>query len=331
MKTVSVVVPCRNEEKHIRNCILSLAGNATPEFAVEILIVDGMSTDGTRAIVNELIADGVNVRLIDNPRFVTPVALNLGVQNASGEYVMIASAHSSFSTDYIPVLAAALERLNADGVGGFMKTVLLHETPKSLAIKQVMSCRFGVGNSIFRVGADEEKLVDTVPFGLYRKELFEEIGGYDERLIRNHDIELSKRFLAAKKKIYLIPQATCNYFVRETYSQIAKNNYQNGLWNILTVKITKDFSSLSIRHFVPLVFLLSLLLPAIAACFYWPLIFISLLSLIVYLGAMMAVGMKLAHTHKCNFFYLMGAFLTLHFSYACGSLVGIFKPVHRER
>lgn len=329
MKKISVVIPCRNEERYIGKCIDSLLGNTPEGCEMEILIVDGMSTDGTRRIVGEMRGQNPNVKMIDNKELVTPNALNAGIQNADGDYIMIASAHSSFAPDYIQKLMAAMERLDADAVGGFMQTAIRHETPKARAIKEVLSCKFGVGNAMFRVGTDKEELVDTVPFGLYRKALFTEVGSYDNRLIRNHDIELSKRLIAAGKKIYLIPDALCTYYARETFSEIAQNNYRNGLWNILTVKITKDLSSLSLRHFVPLLFLLSLIVPLALAPLWWPLLFVPALSFACYLLAMGIISAKIATSKKLNFFYLCWTFMVLHFSYASGSLVGIFKPVQK--
>ena len=329
MKKVSIVIPCRNEAKYIETCINSLLDNTPQDCEVEILVVDGMSNDGTLQIINKISALKQNVKLIDNPNIVTPFALNLGVDNASGDYVMIASAHSSFAPKYIEILMNAMDKLKADVVGGFMQTAIKNITPKTEAIKEVLSCKFGVGNATFRVGSEKEELVDTVPFGLYKTKLFREIGGYDNRLIRNHDIELSKRLIAAGKKIYLIPEAICTYYARETFSAIAQNNYRNGLWNLLTVKITKNFSSLSLRHFVPVIFLLSLILPSAFAALWWPLCIISVLSLTCYLLGLCIISLKLAVTKKLNFLYLCWTFIVLHFSYATGSLVGIFKPAKK--
>lgn len=329
MKKVSIVIPCRNEAKYIETCINSLLDNTPQGCEVEILVVDGMSNDGTRQVINKISAQKQNVKLIDNPDIVTPFALNLGVDNASGDYVMIASAHSSFAPKYIEILMNAVDRLNADVVGGFMQTAIKNITPKTKAIKEVLSCKFGVGNATFRVGSEKEELVDTVPFGLYRTELFKEIGGYDNRLIRNHDIELSKRLIAAGKKIYIIPEALCTYYARETFSAIAQNNYRNGLWNLLTVKITKNFSSLSLRHFVPLVFMLSLILPTAFAPLWWPLGLVSAASLFCYLLVLCLICTRYSLTKKLNFIYLCWTFVVLHFSYATGSLVGIFKPIKK--
>ena len=131
-------------------------------------------------------------------------------------------------------------------MGTVCKTDVLNKTPKTLAIREVLGNKFGVGNSTFRTGITEEQDVDTVPFGCWRREVFEKYGLYDVRLVRNQDIELNKRIKRGGGKIYILPDTYCTYLARETWSALAKNNYGNGKWNILTVWYTKMFSSLSI-------------------------------------------------------------------------------------
>lgn len=320
---ISIVIPCRNEEKYIVDCIHSLLTNGYDPALLEILVVDGKSTDQTAELVNDLNKDYPQVHLLVNEKKVTPNALNIGIQNATGSYILIASAHSAFSKGYIATLVEQIENLdNAVAVGGVMKTEVKNETPVSLAIKEVLSNKFGVGNAMFRVGIDKVTKVDTVPFGLYRAEKLKEIKGYDERLIRNHDIEMSKRLLAQGGNIYLIPNAVCTYFAREKYAKLSQNNYNNGKWNILTVFITKNFKSLSIRHFVPLIFVLSLLLPLLASLLFFPFIWLSLASLSAYLVGVTYFSFK-ARVKGTTLLHLVLAFFILHFSYGIGSLMGL--------
>ena len=166
--------------------------------------------------------------------------------------------------------------------------------------------------------------VDTVPFGCYKKEVFEKVGLYDERLERDQDIELNKRLKKNGGRIFLLPDISSTYYARETFSGIAKNNYRTGLWNILTVYFTKRLGSLSLRHFIPLIFLLSLIIPLIIA-FWFPLIsLIALISFISYLIVLLKVSSQINDKTSSLIFILFG-FLTLHFSYGFGSLVGIFR------
>jgi len=323
-KTLSVVIPCFNEENYIGNCVLSLLSNGFPASQMEILIVDGMSKDGTRGVVNELNKSNSQIRLIDNSKKKTPFALNLGIENAKNEYILIASAHSSFDEGYISALFAEMEKYKADVIGGVMETKVQNLTPTSKAIKEVLSNKFGVGNALFRTGIKKAMEVDTVPFGIYKTKLLKEVGGYNLQLIRNHDIELSKRLLKKGVKIMLTPATKCYYYARESYAKLAQNNYRNGKWNLLTVFITKDFNSLSLRHFIPLVFVLSILLPLLFSLLYFPFIYLSLFTFTFYLLALILVTIKTVNLQQTTFFHVLRAFVTLHFSYGMGSLLGLF-------
>jgi glycosyltransferase involved in cell wall biosynthesis len=321
---VSVVIPCRNEEKHIADCVESLFENGFDQRQMEVLVIDGISTDSTPAVLKSLTSKYPHLRVFQNPEKVTPHALNIGVQQAIGSYTMIASAHSSFDLGYIQALYDAFQQLpDAIAIGGNMKTEVKNSTPTSLAIQRVLSSKFGVGNAMFRIGTDEILRVDTVPFGLYKSSLLKESGGYDERLIRNHDIELSKRLLRKGGNIYLIPSATCTYYARERFTEMASNNFRNGKWNLLTVWITKNFSSLSIRHFVPMFFVLGLLLPLVLAIFYLPFVFLSLVCLTSYLLALVYFSFKL-DKKGTTIWHLITGYFILHLAYGFGSLIGVF-------
>jgi len=320
---ISVVIPCRNEEKYIEGCILSIINGTSKEFELEINIVDGMSTDRTRSIIKNLQQHYPFIKLIDNPLTETQIALNKGVKAASYPYIMIAGAHSSFPPQYIETLLHYIITLNADGAGGSLITKVLNKSKTSVAISKILAHPLGVGNSMFRIGASKPIQVDTVPFGIYKKSLFEEVGLYDEKLKRNHDMEWSKRLLRAGKIIYLIPETACVYYAREHFSALAKNNYRNGLWNILTVYYTKTFKSLGIRHFIPFIFVLSLIIPLIGSvwCIYSPLL--TLLVIISYLLATTFAALKMERKGT-DILHIIAAFFTIHFAYGLGSLVGLF-------
>ena len=324
-KGVSIIIPCRNEKEYIAQCVSSLVSSNYTKEMMQIIIVDGNSNDGTIEIINELKNKYNFIKIINNPKQITPVALNLGIKNSDFEYVMIAGAHALYSNNYISSLVENIKKLEADGVGGMLVTAVKNETPKSMSIAKVLSNKFGVGNSLFRVGVKEAKLVDTVPFGLYKKELFEKIGYYDERLIRNHDIELSKRMIAAGCKIYLIPDLFCTYYARETFRDIANNNYKNGYWNILTTYYTKKIHSLSLRHFVPFIFILSLILPMLLSLFLLKqFIYFSIVIFILY-NIFVTIVSLIENNKSTKFKFLFFSFYVLHFSYGIGSLVALIK------
>ena len=327
---VSIVIPCKNEEKYIEKCIFSFIDSTFDTESLEILICDGMSTDNTRTIVEGISKMYPQVKLLDNMKQKTPFALNLGIDSAIGEFVLIASAHSSFDEDYLEVLLARMGELKADVIGGVMETRVLNVNKKSNSIITVLSNKFGVGNATFRVGIDKSTLVDTVPFGLYKLELLEKVNGYDNRLIRNHDIEMSKRLLALGAKIYLIPDTKCYYFARENISEIMSNNYRNGKWNIKTVFITKRFSSLSLRHFIPLIFVLSIILPFLFGLLFHTYFFVlALTSLIFYLLAIAYISISIGSKTN-SFMYLVTTFFSLHMAYGFGSLIGLFSIFNKE-
>ena len=148
---------------------------------------------------------------------------------------------------------------------------------------------------------------------------------YDTRLVRNQDIELNKRIIRGGGKIVIIPDTFCTYLARENYKALAKNNFGNGKWNILTVYYTKEMRSLSVRHFVPLAFVLSLIVPTIVGGFGGPAVGGRGRARLVSLRALGMVSAKLSASKGLNFFYLLCSFITLHVSYGWGSLMGILK------
>lgn len=322
---LSVICPIYNEEKYIANCIESILLQDYPKDDLEVLFVDGMSKDRTREIVAEYTRKYPFIQLIDNPEKIVPYAMNYGIRASKGEVIIRLDAHATYEKNYFSALVRRLNELGADNVGSVCKTDVLNKTPKTLAIREVLSNKFGVGNSVFRTGIDKVMEVDTVPFGCWRRDVFDKYGLYDLRLVRNQDIELNKRILRGGGKIFIVPDTYCTYLARETFKGLAKNNYGNGKWNILTVHYTKQVNSLSIRHFIPLAFVLSLILPVIASIFYLPLIALAALSLIAYVLLLGLISIKLSFSKKLNFFYLLASFLVLHLSYGWGSLVGICK------
>ena len=319
---LSVLIPLYNEKNYISSCLDSVLSQDFPKEEMELLLMDGMSTDGTREIIEEFARKHENVILIDNPERIVPCAMNRGIRVARGEIILRMDAHASYASSYCSTLVNWLERLDAANVGCVWKTDVKKRTSVALAIREVLSSRLGVGNSQFRIGADEVMLVDTVPFGCWRKSTFEKYGMFDERLVRNQDIELNRRIERMGGKIYLVPDTTCTYYARETFPALAKNNFENGKWNLLTLYLTHS-KSLSIRHFIPLLFVLSLLLPILFSPLYAPLIFVAVASLCAYLFLVFFVSAKLSLSKKLNFCSLIFAFLTLHLSYGIGSLWGL--------
>lgn len=322
---LSVICPIYNEERYIGACIDSILAQDYPKDDLEVIFADGMSTDRTREIVASYTERFPWIRLIDNPERIVPPALNAAIAQSKGDIIIRLDAHAAYPTNYFSALVKAHADFNADNIGAACKTDILNRTPKALAIKEVLSHPLGVGNSAFRTGISEAKEVDTVPFGCWKRTAFEKYGKFDERLVRNQDIEFSKRILRNGGKIVIIPDTYSTYYARETFSKLAKNNYANGKWNILTIWYSHEFDSLSLRHFIPLLFILSLLLPGIAGFLWHPLWYLSLASFISYSVVVSFMSAEIASRKHLNLFYLIATFFVLHFSYGWGSLIGILK------
>lgn len=284
-----------------------------------------MSTDRTREIVAVYAAKYPWIRMIDNPDRIVPKALNRAIEASHGDIIMRLDAHAAYQPNYFTALVDAIDRYDADNVGAVCKTNVLNKTPKSLAIRAVLAHPLGVGNSAFRTGIDKAKEVDTVPFGCWRRSAFDKYGNFDERLIRNQDIEFNKRIHRGGGKIVIVPDTYSIYYARETFGKLARNNYGNGKWNILTVWYTKQMKSLGIRHFIPLLFVLSLILPTIGVFFWYPLIWIAIISLILYTVIVSVVCTKISLDQSLNFIRLIQTFFTLHTSYGLGSLMGFIE------
>jgi glycosyltransferase involved in cell wall biosynthesis len=295
---------------------------------MEIFVVDGMSNDKTREIVSQYEHKFDFITMLDNPDKIVPKAMNIAIDKASGEYIIRLDAHSEFPKNYFSDLIQYSKMLNADNIGAVIITEVKHKNSKSNSIKRALSHKFGVGNSDFRTGIKSIKEVDTVPFGCYKKSVFTKYGMYDERLIRNQDIELNKRIINGGGKIYLIPDVKCTYYARKNFTDLAKNNYANGFWNILTAYYTKTFNSLSLRHFIPLLFVLSLIIPLVGSLIVPQLLWIAVFSLASYLSLVIIISFSLKNSSN-TIGYLIMSFLTLHLSYGWGSLMGIFSVISK--
>ncbi len=290
-----------------------------------------MSKDGTRDIVENYARQYPFIHLLNNEKRIVPIAMNIGIRVSKGDVIMRLDAHAQYPANYFSVLVKALETIDADNVGAACRTDVLNKTPKTLAIREVLSNKFGVGNSTFRLGVDKVMEVDTVPFGCWKREVFDKYGVYDERLIRNQDIELNKRIVRGGGHIYIVPDTYCVYLARETFKGLAKNNYGNGKWNVLTVYYTKQMGSLSLRHFIPLLFLLSLIVPLFCSLIWSSFVFVTIVSLLAYLLTLGGIGMKLTISKRLSFGYLLISFFVLHVSYGWGSLNGIISVLKNGR
>jgi glycosyltransferase involved in cell wall biosynthesis len=192
---VSIIVPCRNEERYIAACLSSVLAFTVPAgVEVEVFVMDGMSSDLTPRIVRRFAAADRRVRLRQNPGRLQSTALNLALREARGQWIMRLDAHSSYPPDYLIRCLETAERTGADNVGGVFDTQPGGASYQAAVVQALTTHRFGVGNAGYRLGEGEGP-ADTVPYGFFRREIFDRIGGFDERLVRAQDYELNRRIV----------------------------------------------------------------------------------------------------------------------------------------
>ncbi len=326
MPFVSVIIPCRNEAGFIGDCLQSIIDNDYSKERIEVLVVDGMSEDGTRAVIESYAGQYPWIGLIENTRKTTPVALNIGVKNAKGEIIIWMSAHNRYEKDYVSRSVESLERYGADNVGGIMRTLPREDSFIGRGIVASLSHRFGVGNSYFRVHTDEPKWVDTVFGGCYRREVFDRVGLFNENLVRGQDMEFNLRLKKAGGTTLLVPDIVSYYYARSDMRSFWKHNWGNGVWAILPF-LYSPIMPVSWRHLVPLIFVTSLLGSAFLGLFWTPFLYLFLIILGSYGVANLGASLQIA-LEKRNIRYMFAmpfVFPALHFAYGLGSLWGVLN------
>ena len=331
---VSVIVLCRNEVAHVGKCLDSLLANSYPASQREIIIVDGMSDDGTREVLQRYAGEHQGVRLVDNPKQITPAAFNIGIANALGDIVMPVGAHAIYPTHYIATLLAYLESTGADNVGGLCDTVPANGSPKAAAIADAMSHRLGVGSAMFRVGVSQPTWVDTVPFGCYRREVFDRIGRFDEELVRNQDDEFNHRLRRAGGRILLIPDVTIKYVARDNIRKLARTFYQYGYYKPLAVRKLGHVPT--IRQLVPPTFVATLIATTAMGASSTSLLGVIPLGLLLGAYAALLFVALLSQSRKRGVrsgCWMPFAIATIHLSYGTGWLRGFasFVLLNRRR
>ncbi len=326
----SVVIPLHKEGAGLRLCLDSLLQQDYPPHMLEIIVVDGDCDQSTRELVEEYAGRATNpIRYLQNPQRTTPTGLNIGIKTSTGEIVFIVSGHCELGDSYIRECCGALKQSPTVGCAGG-RVVAIGMSPESRLIAQALSHPFGIGNARFRY-AEKTSYADTVAYAGYKREVFAAIGFFNEHLTRNQDIEFNARLRRHGFKALLVGSALAKYHVRRSIPLMAKQAFDNGLWNIRTQVLCAG--SLSLRHFVPLLFVLSLLLFATGGAFGVPhawhaLIIESLLYLTV---ASLAALKPAGRIEGSSNIALVPVFGTLHLSYGLGSLCGLIEAIFASR
>ena len=325
LSLVSIIIPCRNEEKFIEKCLDSLVLQDYPKEKLEILVVDGASEDKTREIVKKLIEKCPFVRLLENPKKYTPFGLNVGIRNAKGEVIARMDAHAEYEKKYISKCVKYLKEYGVDNVGGIMITMSRKDTALGKAIVAVLSHRFGVGSAIFRIGAKDPTLVDTVFGGCYKREVFDKIGYFDENLPRGQDMDFNLRLRKSGGKILLVPEIKSFYYARSDLKSFWRHSFTDGVELVSPLKF--GVVIFSWRHLVPLAFALGLIILLFLAIFSLKFLWLFFIFLGLYLLMTLYFSAKIAFAEKDfkYLFFMPIVFATLHIGYGLGSVFGLLK------
>lgn len=317
---VSVIIPERDEAAFIGPCLDAVLAQDYPPERVEVLVVDGMSTDGTRAIVEQRIGmhPGRRLRLLDNPRQIVPTALNIGLAESAGEVIIRVDGHCEIPPEYVSHLMRLLAETGADCAGGRIESVA--SSLMGRAIARAMSSPFGVGNASFRTGASRPGLVDTLAFGAYRREVFARVGVFDEELVRNQDDEFNFRLIQAGGRIWYDPSVVVRYYSRSSLASLWRQYYQYGYYKVRVMQKRRAVAAW--RHLVPAAFVLALILSLLLALVLQQ-AWLALLVAGSYLLAVLAVSLLTARGSWRLFPLLPPAFAVLHISYGLGFLAGL--------
>lgn len=292
-ETVSVIVPCFNEERTIGLLLDALAGQTFPAEATEVLISDGRSTDRTRDVIRRWAEARAfpRVAVVDNPERNIPAALNRAIEASSGSIVIRLDAHCVPNPDYIERCAAALDAGTAENVGGRWDIRADGNGWQARSIAAAAASPIGAGDAKYRY-SEAAGFVDTVPFGAFRRETLDRFGGYDESLLSNEDYDLNARIRSAGGKVFFDPAIRSVYFARRSFSSLGKQYFRYGYWKVAMLE--KAPKSLRWRQLLPPLFVLCVLLLALMSLFWAEARALLLLTGIFYLGALLFVSIRSA-------------------------------------
>ena len=318
---VTALIVMRNEYNYIERSLMSFINQTYPKDKYEIIVIDGGSNDGSLEIVNNIISiystDVFHIRIIENPKRYLAAGWNLGIKAAKGEYVTRIDAHAVADADFIEKSVDVMLKNDVACVGG--KLTSISENGEDNIVSKILSSPFGVGNSSFRVSNTEGE-VDTAVYGLYKKEVFDTVGYFDESMIRSQDLEMHGRIRKAGGVFYFSPTIHSTYYTRNTIKKMLKQAYGNGKWNMVLIK--RGIPGLSIRHLVPFAFVLYLILSVIGGFFYNWVWFICVGVLLFHLALGLFFSIK--RTSKMNEILVMPyLFMSLHLAYGIGYFSGL--------
>ena len=320
---ISIILPCRNENRNIELCVRSILGQDSPLGGFEVIVADGMSNDGTREILQLLAVNDERLRIIDNPGCIVSTGLNAAIAAAGGTVIIRMDAHTEYASDYIKQCVAVLQETEAANVGGpwvAKGNGLIGQT-----IAAAFQSPFVVGGARAH-NPGYEGVVDTVYLGCWPRETFDRIGLFDEELVRNQDDEFNLRLTRNSGKIWQSPRIKSWYQPRESLMALFKQYMQYGYWKVRVIQKHKIPGS--VRQLIPgaFVFLL-IILPLFSLL--WTYAIVAWAGLIViYAVSSLAASLLIAYRHGYRIFPLLPFVIFLyHFGYGYGFLRGILDFV----
>ena len=318
---VTVIMPIRNEESYIKHSLGAILAQTYPSNRMEVLVVDGMSNDATRHYIQEQQTLFPNLHLVDNPHQIVPTAMNLGIQQSKGVFIVRVDGHTKIAPDYVEQCVSAWQETKADNVGGLMNAEGHTFWGETVAL--ATSSPFGVGGARFHYSQKSE-WVDTVYMGAWPKPIFEQTGLFDEEMVRNQDDEFNYRLRKNGGRIWLSTKIKSTYTPRGTWASFYRQYYQYGFWKIRVLQ--KHPKQMRLRQFVPAAFVSSLLVASLFTvitplALLWPLFYILCAAMgSIYISK--DAGYKFLSP-------LILAFATMHIAYGLGTLVGFFYFANR--
>jgi succinoglycan biosynthesis protein ExoA len=326
---VSIILPIRNESKFIEHCLHSILAQDYPAGRMEILIADGMSSDDTRQIVRDFILSQSRLKsgMIDNPGGIVSIGMNIALHRVKGEIIIRIDGHTTVAPDYVRRCVESLQQTHADNVGGKMNPIGSKSFGKAVAM--ATSSSFGIGGGRFHY-SDKEEWVETVYLGAWPRRVFEKIGMFDEDLVRDQDDEFNYRLREAGGRILLSPKIKSEYAVRSSSQALGLQYFQYGFWKVRVLQ--KHPRQMSLRQFVPPVFVTSLFFSALLALFCLfgkqpPVLglFASITPVLYLLANLAASTITTAKKGWKYLLLLPFVFAILHTSYGLGFLAGLVK------
>jgi glycosyltransferase involved in cell wall biosynthesis len=319
---VSLVIIALNEEKSLPKLLQDIQSQTFEHDKIEIILVDGMSEDRTRSIMEDFAQtyDFYDIICQNNPKIIQASGWNTGIQHSTGKVIIRLDAHARLPEDFIEKCIAYIKQ-GHDICGGKVKNYVPEKTKWSLVVNMAEDSMFGGSIAAFR-HKDEAGYVDTLAFAACKREIFEKIGSFNEKLLRTEDNEMHYRMRKAGYKFYYTPDIMSYRETRPTFKKLLRQKYLNGYWVGLTVKICPK--CFSIYHFVPLMFVLGIVGTTICSCMgLWQLAAV-MWGLYGLFDVVMSVASCFAGAEKSIYCLMLPIlFLVLHVGYGLGTLKGI--------